>query len=301
MVEVSNPDKVLFPTDGLTKRDVVDYYLAVADRILPHLEDRPVTIHRFPNGIGAKGFMQKNAQDYFPDFIGRIELPKRGGVTNFPVIRDADGLAYLANLGAITFHVPTSRIASLYEPDRFILDLDPDAGDVAAVRSAAGKARALLAELGLETTPMATGSKGYHLVARLSADVEMDAVARTAQGIAWLLATDHPDELTVEFRKAKRKGRVFVDWMRNNPMATGVAAWSLRARPGAPLATPLTWDELATTAPDEWTLQTVGTRLESPDSILAMPPRSIGPVVTAVADRLEARSIELPTFDRFGS
>lgn len=301
MFEVTNPDRVLFPDDGLTKQDVVDYYISVADLMLPHLAERPVTIQRFPNGIGAKGFMQKNAQDYFPDNIGRIELPKRDGVTNFPVIRDTEGLAYLANLGAIAFHVPMSRIGSLFAPDRFVIDLDPEQGELAAVRTAALNTRALLSELGLETTPMATGSKGYHLVARLDASVSSDDVSTTAHGIAWMLADAHPEELTIEFRKVNRRGRVFVDWMRNGPMATGVAAYSLRARPGAPVAMPITWDELATTPPEYWRLTTIAHRLDTPDPIMELPVQSISACVDAVRRRLDERGVELPTFDRFRS
>jgi len=301
VVDVSNPDKVLFPEAGYTKLDVVGYYVAVADRMLPHIVDRPLTIHRFPNGIGAKGFMQKNAQDYFPDNIGRIELPKRDGVTNFPVVRDAEGLAYLANLGAIAFHVPTSRIGSLRSPDRFVLDLDPDEGDVVAVQAAALAARELLTGLGLDTTPMTTGSKGYHLVARLDLSVQSDDVSHAAQGIAWLLAHAHPEHLTTEFRKANRKGRVFIDWMRNSPMATGVAAWSLRARRGAPVATPIAWNELATTEPNHWNMRSIPERLEAGDPILAMPEQSIRRCADAVDERLGDLEIDLPRFDRFRS
>lgn len=301
MVTVTNPDRVLFPDDGLTKQDVVGYYEMVADVMLPHLEDRPVTIHRFPKGIAGKGFMQKNAQDYFPDNIGRVELPKRGGVTNFPVIRDAEGLAYLANLGAIAFHVPMSRIGSLYSPDRFVVDLDPEEGDVAAVRTAARITRDMLAELGLDTTPMATGSKGYHLVARLDESVPSSDVSFAAQGIAWMLAEANPELMTTEFRKINRKGRVFIDWMRNGPMATGVAAYSLRARPGASVAAPLSWDEIDSTPPDHWKLTTMRGRLEVPDPIIAMPQQSMAACVDAVRQRLSDRGVELPTFDRFRS
>lgn len=301
MVEISNPDKVLFPDSGLTKADVVGYYVDVAPRMLPHIEDRPITIQRFPNGIAAKGFMQKNAQDYYPDNIGRIELPKSDGVTNYPIVNDVEGLAYLANLGAITFHAPTSRTGDLYAPDRFLLDLDPDAGDVAAVKEAARTARQFLEELGLRTTPMTTGSKGYHLVARLDAAVNYDAVSRAAQGIATVLAADHPETLTIEFRKANRKGRVFLDWMRNHAMATGVAAWSLRPRKGATVAMPITWDELNDTPPDRWTLHNARERLETEDPIQAMPEQSFQSCADAVEAILDERALELPTFDRFRS
>ncbi len=301
MTEISSPDKVIFPADGLTKADLVGHYRTVAERMLPHVAGRPLTLHRFPNGIGAKGFLQKNAADYFPDSIERVEVPKKDGVTRYPVVRDAAALAYLANLGTVTFHVWTSRLPDLDRPDRLVFDLDPPAGEAAAAAAAARVVRGYLADLGLATAPMTTGSKGYHVVTTLDGGASFRDTARFGQASAALLAAAEPDLLTDEFKLAKRDGRVFVDWLRNTGGATGVAAWSLRARSGAPVAVPFPWDELDRTPPQRWKLDTVAAALDRSDPILALTPQALAPALSAVEERLERHGIELQQFDRFRS
>ncbi len=301
MVEVSNPDKVIFPEPGYTKADLVDHYRRVAPAMVPHMTGRPLTLHRFPSGVAAKGFMQKNAADYFPASIRRVEVPKRdGGTTTYPVVDEADDLSYLANQGTITFHAWTSRLPDLDHPDRIVFDLDPEPGDVDAARRAAGLLRAYLDDLELPTAPMTTGSNGYHLVTAIATDVHFGDAAGFARTAATVVAELHRDVLTHEFRKDKREGRVFVDWLRNQQGATGVVPWSLRPKPEAPVAVPFEWDELAGTPPRRWTLATVGDRLGI-DPIAALAPVDLGPAMAAVATQAEELGIELEPFDRFRS
>ncbi len=304
MVTISNPDKVIFPDAGLTKRDLVGHYERVAPVMIPHIAGRPVTLHRFPNGIGAKGFLQKNASDHFPQSIERVEVEKReGGVTRYPVVDEAGDLAYLANQGTVTFHVWTSRLPDLDKPDRVIFDLDPPEGEHAAGAEAALAVKVYLDGLGLPSVPMTTGSNGYHVVAPVQADVPIDEVSVFARTASVLVAAAHPDLLSHEFRIEKRTGRVFVDWLRNRYGQTGVAPWSLRAKPEAPVAVPFAWDELDATPPRRWTLRTLEERLGRPDPIaeLAETPADLRPALAAVAAAAEDAGLDLEPFDRFRS
>ncbi|NNF63908.1 MAG: ATP-dependent DNA ligase [Acidimicrobiia bacterium] len=296
MVETSSPEKLIFPEH--TKGEVVAYYRAFAARILPHVMNRPVTLERYPAGIGAKGFMQKNAAKHFPAYIGRYEVPKRDGTTVYPVITSADGVTYLANQGTVTFHIPTASIDE--QPDRLIIDLDPEEGDVAQVRKAALAMRLILDEVGLPPLLMTSGSKGYHLVVPLQTDRTQPNTAELAHGVAAIAAHRHPDLFTIEFLKKNRGGRVFVDWMRNTEGATAVAPYSLRARDEAPIAMPLSWDELADTAPRSWTLLRAVDRAEEawPDfADVAVDPTQPSEVVVRA---LEEAELALVDVDRFG-
>ena len=206
--------------------------------MLPFVEGRALTVERFPQGVGGKGFMQKNAPDHYPkDLIQRFEVPKEeGGTTVYPVIDSVDAVEFFANFGVITFHVPPVRAADETRPDWAIWDLDPPPGEVGLVRSAARAIRTVLERHGIATEPMTSGSKGYHLRAKLKPTVDIEDVGLMTRGIAALACEEHPDLMTLAFRKADRGDRVFVDWMRNTPRSTSVAPWSLRARPGAPVA-----------------------------------------------------------------
>lgn len=297
-MEVSNPDRVVFPEAGITKGEVVAYYAAVGHRMLRHVAGRPLTLERYPRGIGAPGFMQKNVADHFPDYIGRLEMPRRDGVTVHPVVQTVDGLAYLANQGTITFHIPPAGAGDARVPDRLVIDLDPSVEDHSRTRDAAATIRAFLEVLGLPSLLLATGSKGYHLVVpvRESTFEQTGALAHT---LATLAAHQHPDLLTVEFLKRDRGRRVLVDWMRNGWGATSVAPWSLRPRPGAPAAIPLAWDELPAVAPGDVDLHAAVERSDPwPDfADLAQP---AGPAVEAAAEALAAAGLELVFVDRFG-
>jgi bifunctional non-homologous end joining protein LigD len=265
-VEISHPDKVLFPDDGITKADLAAYYERVARWILPHVRGRPVSMQRFPDGIGGKGFFHKDAPDYFPDWIARAELPKAGGTVKHALIEDADTLRYLANQNTITPHVFLSRADRPQQPDRLVFDLDPAEGsDFATVRRAARWTSDLLEELELAPFAQVTGSKGIHIWTPLRRRADTEEVKAVARDAAQVLAERYPDELTTEFRKAKRGGRILVDVARNGYAQTAVPPYAVRPRPGAPVATPIGLEELknARLRPDRWTLRNVMRRLDS--------------------------------------
>lgn len=302
-VKITNADRVVFPGEGITKGEVVAYYESAAARMLPHLAGRPLTLERYPRGIGAPGFMQKNAATHFPASIGRVELPKRDGTTTYPVVYEAGDIPYLANQGTITFHTWLSRLPDLELPDRLVIDLDPTEGDVSRARTATAIVRARFEEIGLGSTPVATGSKGYHVVAPITATVDAGRISAAMHRLAVWLSTAHPDLLTTEFRKEQRRGRVFVDWLRNGLGSTSVVPWSLRARPGAPAAIPLDWDEVDDVAPGDVGLRTIASRLDRPDplAVLADSPADAELVIAALEQRLDEAGVEAEPFDRFRS
>lgn len=243
-VEVTHPGRVLFPSDGITKRDLVAYYDQVADAMLPHLRGRPLNVRRYPRGIGETGFLQQDFADSLPDWMGRIEVAKENGTVVHPVAERPEALRWLASQNAIALHVWQSRRGHLDKPDRVVFDLDPSDNDFAAVRAAARAAAGVLGDLGLACYVQTTGSRGLHVVVPLRADADFDTVRHFARDVAEVVAADDPAHRTVEARKKKRDGRVYLDIMRNAYAQTAVAPYSVRARDGAPVATPLEWDEL---------------------------------------------------------
>ncbi len=263
---ISHPDKVLFPDDGITKGDLAAYYASVAELMLPHLCDRPVTMERFPNGIGAGGFLQKDVSRGFPDWLQRVEAPKRGGVVHYPIVSDTRSLEWIANQNCITPHVWTSRTPKLYQPDVCVFDLDPSATDEPDVlRSATLAVRDVLAELGLSCWVKTSGSKGFHILVPLEVSLGFDEVAGFALGVARVLVARDPAHLTLEFSKAERGGRIYVDVGRNGYSATFAAAYAVRARSGAPVSAPCTWDEVASggIGPRSFTLPGMGERIDA--------------------------------------
>ena len=263
-VAITHPEKVLFPDDGITKADVAAYYAAVAPVMLPHLRRRPVTMERFPSGIGAKGFLQKNVVKGFPEWLERAELPKKDGTVHYPLANDARSLQWMANQNTVTLHVWTSRMPDVSKPDVCVFDLDPAAEDPEPLRAAALGLRDLLDGRGLPTAVKTSGSKGFHIVVPLKR-TGFRAVGRFAGGIAAELIARLPDLVTLEFAKADRGGRIFVDIGRNRPGATVAAAYTLRARPGAPVSAPCTWEEIERRAvgPRTFTLRTMAERLDA--------------------------------------
>jgi bifunctional non-homologous end joining protein LigD len=243
-VELTKLDKVLFPDARITKGEIIDYYREVADRMLPYLQDRPVSMQRFPDGIGGEGFYQKEIPDYFPDWIDRVTVAKAGGKVTHVVCQNAATLVYLANQACITPHVWLSRRDRLDHPDRMIFDLDPPGDDFASVRGAARTLRELLDGLGLTAYAMTTGGRGLHVVVPLDRSADFNEARGFARDAADLVARRDPERLTTETRKDKRKGRLFVDYLRNAYAQTGVPPYSVRARKGAPVAVPLAWKEL---------------------------------------------------------
>jgi bifunctional non-homologous end joining protein LigD len=260
-VEVSRLEKILFPKEGISKGDLVDYYRRIADRMLPHVAGRAMTLQRFPDGIEGEGFFQKSASDYFPDWIRRARLPKENGDVDYVVADDAATLVYLANQAMITPHISLSRVDDANRPDKLVFDLDPSIKDLNALRDAArGVGRALEVE-GLTPFLMTTGSKGFHIVAPLDAKSDFGEVRAFCRKIAEALVRQFPDALTVEQRKNKRAGRIFLDYLRNAYGQTSVAPYGVRARAGAPVATPLDWSELGRAEPDGFTIRNLFRRL----------------------------------------
>lgn len=242
--EISNADKVLFPDNGITKGDLIDYYERVSDVMLPHVRGRIVTMRRYPDGIEGKSFFQKDVPDYFPAWIETVAVRKEGGELRQAIIEDAATLRYLANQACIEIHVWPSRADRPDHPDRMIIDLDPQADDFGLVRKAARAVRNVLEDVGLPAYVMTTGSKGLHVVSPLDRKANFDETRDFAGSVARLVAARDTKSFTVEQRKNKRRGRVFIDYLRNAYAQHGIAPYSVRARPGAPVATPLAWEEL---------------------------------------------------------
>ena len=241
---ITHPEKVLFPDDGITKGDLAAYYEAMAPALLPHLRGRPITMERYPSGIGKKGFWQKDLSKGFPSWLQRIEVPKKDGVVHHPVVTDLRSLLWITNQNAITHHVWTSRIPRLNHPDLCVFDLDPSKDDVAAVRTAAIGLRDLLETLGLPSWVKTTGSKGFHIVVPVDGKADTELVARFADTVGKVFVGLAPEHLTREFSKSDRRGRIYVDTGRNGYSATFAAAYTVRAKGGAPVSAPCTWDEV---------------------------------------------------------
>lgn len=240
--------------------------------------------------------MQKNAPGYFPESIERVEVPKEGGTTVHPLCDSVEDLVYLANQNTITFHIWTARLPLLERPDRLVLDLDPPKGGDPP-REAARAAREVMEDIGLSPGIMTTGSSGYHVVALIEQEHDYDAVGRAARLLAGVVAARHPDETTTEFLKKDRAGRVFVDWLRNRWAQSTVCPWSLRPRPGAPVAMPISWDELDDTDPQRWNLQNAPERLGLDDPWPVASPLDL----EAVQGLAEAHDVSADEpFDRFG-
>jgi bifunctional non-homologous end joining protein LigD len=244
---LSNLNKEYFPEQGITKGDLIEYYRRAADIMLPHLQGRPISMQRFPDGIKDSGFYQKEVPDYFPDWIDRasIQVEEDNTKQDQVVIDNPATLVYLVNQGMITPHIWLSRKDLIDYPDKLIFDLDPPGDDFEAVRQGAQLMYDILDELGLANFVMTTGSKGLHVVIPLDRSEDFDTVREFASDLARVMARRYPNELTVEMRKNKRKGRVFLDYLRNSYAQTSVAPYAVRAKPGAPVATPLEWDELS--------------------------------------------------------
>jgi bifunctional non-homologous end joining protein LigD len=265
-VGISHPDKVLFPASGITKADLAAHYERVAPYMLPHVRDRPMTLHVFPNGIEASGFIMKSIPGHFPDWIGRASVPKRGGTVTHVLANDARTLVYLAGQNAIAMHVWPARADEPRLPDRLILDFDPAPGvRFADVRAAAREAGDRLREAGLVPFALASGSRGVHVVAPLRRGSTFTEVHRFARALAEAMVADDPRRLTLEWRVADRGARIYVDVNRNAYAQHAIAPYSVRAREPAPVATPLRWEELSDRAlrPDRWTIATIGARLEA--------------------------------------
>jgi bifunctional non-homologous end joining protein LigD len=243
-VKITSPDKVLFPRDGYTKTDVIGYYRSVADVMLPLLRDHPIAMLRFNQGLDGERFYHKHAPKHFPDFIDRATIPTSKGDQIYSVINNIDALTYIANHNAIELHLLGSRADDLSHPDRMVFDFDPSIEDFSLVKDAARWCRDLLKKHKMKSFVMVSGSRGLHVWVPLDRSSTGDEVLAFSGRVAELLVEEHPDALTTEFAKADRGDRIYVDIARNAPAQHAVAPYSLRAKDGAPVATPIGWDEL---------------------------------------------------------
>ena len=261
---ITHPEKVLFPDDGITKGELAAYYSAVAPIMLPHIRRRPVTMERYPAGIGQQGFFHKDVSKGFPEWLERVETPKKGGTVHYPLASDERSLLWLANQNCITPHVWPSRVPDLFRPDVCVFDLDPSADESPDVlRVAALGVRDLLRELELPSWVKTSGSKGFHIVVPLDGKADFGEVGSFAHAAGRVLVQRDSRHLTQEFAKADRGGRIYVDTGRNGYSATFAAAYAVRARPGAPVSAPCTWEEIerGEVGPRTFTVRTMADRI----------------------------------------
>jgi bifunctional non-homologous end joining protein LigD len=286
-VTITHPEKVLFPDDGITKGDLAAYYEAIAPVMVPPMRGRPVTMERFPAGIGRKGFIQKDVSKGFPAWLARVEVPKKDGTVHHPIVTDPRSLLWLANQNSITPHVWTSRAPDLYHPDICVFDLDPSVDAPDMLRTAALQLRGLLEELGLPSWIKTSGSKGFHIVVPVDGKTDTGGVAGFAQAVGTLLVIRDPKNLTQEFHKADRGRRILIDTGRNGYSATFAAAYAVRAKKGAPVSAPCTWEEVESgkVTPQSFTLRTMPQRMEAVGDLWADMKR--GKSLTRAVQRLK--------------
>lgn len=268
-IAVSNSGKVLFPGSGITKAELVEYYRRISPYMLPFIKDRPLVLRRFPDGIGKEGFYQKEASDYFPDWLARVEVPlKKGGRQHAVVADSAQTLVYLADQAMITPHAWLSTVHHLDKADRLIVDLDPSGTDFITVKMGAQYLRDIFHDYGYAPYVMTTGSRGLHVVAFLTRPRDFDRLREEAGRMAEELVSIDPVRFTTEHAKEKRGSRVFVDIARNAYGQTAVTPYAVRARPGAPVATPLNWPELdrKDLSPHSYTMKNIFRRLSHMDA-----------------------------------
>jgi bifunctional non-homologous end joining protein LigD len=244
-VEISNPDKIIFPEKKITKVEMISYYERIAPLMLPFLKDRPLTLQRFPNGISESGFYQKNAADYFPDFIETIEVETEEGKNTQIICNNVKSLVYLANQGAIVFHIWLSRKDRLRQPDKIVFDLDPPANSFERVKEVALLIREFLQKKGIDPSLMTSGKSGLHLYYSRRRGKDFDSVKEEVRELAEEVANLHPDLLTTKIRKDQREAKIFVDYLRNAYAQTAVCPYSLRANEEVGVATPVSWEELS--------------------------------------------------------
>ena len=265
VIETSHENRVLFPRDGITKGEIIDYYRRIARFMIPHVRNRRLTMERYQPDIEARPVFQKGIPAHFPEWIPRVTVPKHGGTVTHVVCNNAETLVYLANQGCLTPHVGLQRVDKNDFPDQMVFDLDPPADDFEVVREVAFGMRRLLEELGLAPYLKTTGSRGLHLVIALDRKLPFPEVRGIARGIAEEMMRRDPQRVTTELLKKNRKGRLFLDTNRNGTAQTAVPAFAVRAKDGAPVAMPITWAELENPKVHarSWTIRDACTRMDS--------------------------------------
>ena len=263
-VKLTSTDRVIFPEDGITKGQLADYYAALAGPMLEWTANRPISLVRCPQGRAKQCFFQKHDAGSFGELVKQVAITEsKGGTEHYLYVEDIAGLIACVQMGTIEFHGWGSRVHALEKPDRLVFDLDPDEGlGFDAVKKAALKLRGLLADMGLVTFPLLSGGKGLHVVAPLDATAEWDAVKDFANRFSRALSVAEPEHFTANIRKVERKGRIFLDWLRNQRGATAIMPYSARARPGATVAAPVAWDELNGMQGADFGIRDIDTLLE---------------------------------------
>jgi bifunctional non-homologous end joining protein LigD len=265
-VRVTSPERILYEEQGISKRELAEYYLRIESWVLPELRDRPLTLLRCPSGSEKECFFQRRANDSVPASVRRVPVTVADDeAAEHLAIDSIQGIIALVQMGVLEMHTWGARRDRLDRPDRLVMDLDPAPGlPFSAVIDAALEMRQTLEDLGLVSFVKSTGGKGLHVVAPLVRRNHWDELRAAARALAHAIADGNPERYLATSSKAERRGRIFLDYMRNAPGATAIASYSTRARPGAPVSLPLGWDELdAGFDPGEWTLRTVPDRLES--------------------------------------
>lgn len=262
-VRITHPDRVVYPDHGVTKLDLARFYEAIADRILPHLRGRPTTLVRCPEGLGQACFYQRHAGSWAPATLRRVRIREKTKVAECLVVDDLPGLIGLVQMGVVEIHTWNSRVDQLEQPDRIVLDLDPDPAVSGADLVAATRlVRDALAAAGLESFVKTTGGKGYHVVVPLVPGAGWEECAGFARRLAETLAAREPARFVATMARAARRGKIFIDHLRNARGATSVTPYSTRARPGAPVSTPVAWKELGPRlTPVRYTVATLPRRL----------------------------------------
>jgi bifunctional non-homologous end joining protein LigD len=263
-VKLTNPSKVLYPEQGLTKLDLADYYVCVAEWMLPHVVDRPLALVRCPNGRGKPCFFQKHPGENGPTYLKPVDISRSGTPEFNLVIKNSAGLIELVQMGVLEIHIWGSRIKNLEKPDRLIFDLDPDPTvEWPKVVTAAREVKLVLEELGLVAFLKTTGGKGLHLVVPVQPRSEWDEAKAFCKAVADLIVRAAPDRFIATMSKAARKGKIFIDYLRNGRGATAIAPYSTRARDGAPVSVPISWDELSSKLhSDQFTVENLSSRLD---------------------------------------
>ena len=284
-VRLTHPDRVLYPEQGITKLTLAEYYAAIADWALPHIAHRPLTLVRCPEGQGKECFYQKHLGPGVPGVIGGVEIPEKSGSETYPVIDNLAGLIALVQMSVLEIHLWGSTVKKLETPDRIVFDLDPDVGlPWERVTEAAIEMREALLGIGLQSFPKTTGGKGLHVVVPVAPKLDWDAIKEFAKWVAERFVKAYPDRFTSNMAKRARTGRIFIDYLRNGRGATAIAPYSARARPGAPVATPLFWEEVEKgVKPDAFTVATVPERLKK---VKSDPWAEIGKVRQSISARV---------------
>lgn len=256
-INITNPHKIYYPKANISKLDLINYYRKIFSKMKPFIIDRPISMVRSPHGITQENFYQKHPSESFPSFIERVKIKEAKGTTGvYITIDELDDILYLVNLGVLEFHVTLSKISDFEHPDQLVFDFDPDeATSFEYVIDGCLKVREILLAQGFKPKLKTSGGKGFHVYASIHKKLTWEESKAYAKSIALKLATDEPEKFTTELRKAKRVGKVFVDYLRNQRGATAICTYSTRAREGAPVSMPIKWAEIREVSPQYFKLR----------------------------------------------